>query len=742
MTAPKGMEGTVIAGRYEIVSPLGTGNFASVWKARQTDLGGDVAVKILEPGYGSDPDLVDDFIAQAKSYVAFRDDPRIATILDCGHDLDTGLNFVAMTLLGQTVESIASTQGALTAERVFKVAEDIGAALRAIHHKGMVHGDIKGTNIMTVPGDDRFVLTDFVVGLPTSPDGTAPTIDMNRLANWAYASPEKIQATSRTDLLPASDLYSLGVVLFRLATGRYPFESRFPQVVHDHLKATPPDPRSIRADIPLGLSQLILKCLEKDPADRFPDADEFLRAVNEARTVAPPPQLFGLPRTWVLIAGASLVALVAFGFLLFWPRGLEVALRTVPENASYRLYEGNAESRFDALRTGETPADLRDLPDGPYTVVVEQSGFFPKTQRFEVAKGMQPVVVVLDEQFELRVASDPSGADATLQALTGERAKYPGGPTPADFSGLRSGPYELVLRLENYATAIETLEVGAGQTEFHALLDPGELLPLAVLSSPPGATVSVDGTVADVPTPCKIKNLSVGTYRIAFEMDGFAPFDTTFALAASPGGDTLFVELGRLDGTPGEMTDSATEFRRAERREEARTEERQEDLRVEVRNHVQRKEWVEADRALRTLVESTGRTSETDAWRSQIDTNLAREAANREQNEEAARKGVRNTLRLYEAALESRNVSAFARLWVSLQPAEREKFERAMTDIVSQSIEITEGSLVLNGNRATLEFHEVRHIQPREGKPIEADRNRTMTLRRMSSGEWLIVSMK
>ena len=742
MTAPKGLEGTVIAGRYEIVSPLGTGNFASVWKARQTDLGGEVAVKILEPGYGSDPDLVDDFIAQAKSYVAFRDDPRIATILDCGHDLDTGLNFVAMTLLDQTVESIAQSQGTLPPDRVYKVAEDVGAALRAIHHKGMVHGDIKGTNIMTVPGDDRFVLTDFVVGLPTSPDGTAPTIDMNRLANWAYASPEKIQATSRADLLPASDLYSLGVVLYRIATGRFPFESRFPQVVHDHLKATPPDPRSLQPNLPLGLSQLIMRCLEKDPADRFPDADEFLRAVSDARTVAPPPQLFGFPRMWILLAGASLLALVAFGFLLFWPRGLEVALRTMPEQATYRLYEGEMESRFDAIRTGETPADLRDLADGPYTVVVEQAGYFPKTQRFEVAKGMQPVVVVLDEQHELRVASDPAGADATLQALTGDRAKHLGGPTPADFSGLRSGPYELVLRLENYATAIETLEVGSGQTEFHALLNPGELLPLAVLSSPPGATVLIDGSAADVPTPCKINNLNIGTYLVAFEMDGYARFDTTFVLASDPGGDTLFVELERMEGTHEEVSDGATEFRRAERREDARAEERMDDLRTKVRNHVQRKEWVEADRALKALLESTPRTSETDAWRSQIDTNLAKERANRAENDEAARTGVRKTLRQYEAALEALDMGAFARLWVSLQPAEREKYERGMTDIVSQSIEITEGSLVLNGNRATVDFHEVRRIQPREGKPIPADRNRTMKLRRMSSGEWLIVSIQ
>ena len=742
MTAPKGLEGTVIAGRYEIVSLLGTGNFASVWRAKQADMGGEVAVKILSPGYGSDPDLVDDFIGQAKAYASFRDDPRIASILDCGHDLDTGLNFVAMTLLEETVDSMLARSGPFPADRIYRVAEDVGAALRSIHHKGLVHGDVKGTNVMTVPGDGRYVLTDFVVGLPASADGTAPTLDMGRLANWAYASPEKIQATSRRDLTPASDLYSLGVLLFRLATGRYPFESRFPQVVHDHLRTPPPDPRTLRPDLPIGLSQLILRLLAKDPTDRFLDVDDFGRAVNEAKTVRANPTLLGHPRTWVLGGLGGLVALVAFGLFLFWPRGVVLPLRASPEAAEYRLFEGEVESRFDAVEVGETPADIRGLKEGLYTVVVEQAGFFPKTQRIEVTKGMAPAVVVLEEQHELRVASEPAGAEATLQPLTGDRKRQIGGPTPADFTELRSGPHELVLRLENYATLVETLEVGKGEAEFRAELRPGELVPLAVLSSPPAAEVSLDGTPADVPTPCRINNLVAGTYEISFTKEGCARFDTTFVLRGRPGGDTLFVELERTSEVTSVSPDRVTQFRAAEQREEARADQRVADLREKVRNHLQREEWAEADRALRSLLALTPSTGETDGWKSRIAGGLSHADANREANESAARAGVRSTLANYEAALESRSIEAFTRLWVSVQPAEREKFERALTDIRSQDIEITEGSIIVNGNRATVDFHEVRRILPREGKEIVADRNRTMTLRRMGSGEWLVESMR
>lgn len=736
MTTPKGLEGTVIAGRYEVVALLGAGNFASVWRARHLPAGEDVAVKVLSPGYGSDPELVDDFIAQAKAFLAFRDEPNVARVLEAGHDLDTGLNFAALALQGPTVDALLAGSGPFPPERVLRVATDVGTALRAIHHKGLVHGDVKGTNVLAAPQGERFVLADFLVGLPESADGTAPTLDMSRIANWAYASPEKVQATSRRDLRPASDLYSLGVLLFHLATGRFPFESRFPQIVHDHLSTPAPDPRVHRPDLAAPLAELILRCLAKDPAARFLDADDFLRAVESARAVRPAAAVLSSRPRWFFGAVAGAIAVLAFVAFLFWPRGLELALRTVPERAQYRLYAGEMESRFDAIEVGETPADIAIEDEGTYTVVAEAEGYFPKTAVVEVKKGMAPAVLVLEEALELRVESDPPGADATLRALSGEREKYRGDETPTDFDELRAGPHEITLRLEGYAPFVDTLEVGAEATSFRAVLVPGTPVPLVLLTSPPGAEVSVDGDPSGEPTPCRLVDLLPGTYEIAFRHPEHARRDTSFVLSGGSAGDTLFVDLhARSSGD-----DRARPLGAAD--EPERAESRAVTLREDVRGHVARRAWREAERSLTALLEIVPADDETRAWRGRISAGLEEARSERSAGDPAARSGVQAALQKYEAALEARDLEAFARLWVSLQPSERSKYERALADIRSQSIEIGVPSIRIDGSRATVEFQEIRRIQPREGKEIAADRKRAMTLRRMGSGEWLIESMR
>lgn len=737
MTTPKGLEGTVIAGRYEVVALLGAGNYASVWRARQLPAGNEVAVKVLSPGYGSDPELVDDFIAQAKSFLVFRDEPNVAQILEAGHDLDTGLNFAALALQGPSVDALLASSGPFPPERVLRVAADVGTALRAIHHRGLVHGDVKGTNVLAAPDGERFVLADFLVGLPDTADGTAPTLDMSRVANWAYASPEKVQATSRRDLRPASDLYSLGVLLFHLATARFPFESRFPQIVHDHLSTPPPDPRSFRAEIPAALAELILRCLAKDPSARFLDADDFLRAVEAARTVRAPAVLSARPR-WLLgaVAVAAAVVVLAFVAFLFWPRGLELSLRTVPESAHYRLYAGETEPGFEALKIGETPADLAIEEPGTYTVVVEAEGYFARTAVLEVKKGMAPAVLVLEEELELRVESEPSGADATLRALSGEREKYRGDETPTEFDELRAGPHEITLRLEGYAPFVDTLEVGKETTTFRAVLTVGEPVPLVLFSSPPGAEVSVDGDPTGEPTPCRLVDLLPGTYDIAFRHPEHGRRDTTFVLAGGSAADTLFMDLhtrtGRDDDVERGTRDADPE----------RAESRAAVLRDEVRGHVARRAWREAERSLTALLEIVPADDETRAWRGRISAGLEEARSERSPADPAARRGVEAALQKYEAALEARDLEAFSRLWVSLQPSERSKYERALADIRSQSVEVGAPAIRIEGARATVEFQEVRRIQPREGKEIVADRKRSMSLRRMGSGEWLIESMR
>ncbi len=753
MTNPQGLEGRILGGQYEVLSLLGQGTYATVWRARQTDVGGEVALKVLSGGYAAEPALVEDFLAQAKNFVSFRDDPRVATILGCGQDPATGLYYVAMTLLEEQVSTILEQTGPFSIARVYRLAEDAAVALKAIHGAGWVHGDIKPSNLMTVTGDDRFVLTDFLVGLVQSADGTAPTMDMNRLANWSYASPEKIKATTRADLLPASDIYSLGVVLFEVATGRLPFESKFPQIAQDHLKTVPPDPRSIRPDLPAGLAHLIQRCLAKNPSERFTTADALLEGIAASRVV---PETTSPSKLPYYIGGgvAGLLALLAL--LLLWPRGETLELESRPEGASYRIYEGDVESRFDAIEIGETPARIGGLEEGEYTVVVEMPGYFPQTQQIQIGGDADggPTMVVLSEMHRMRVESDPSGAEASLQALTGDRKRVLGGRTPTEFEGLRSGPHELVLRLENFATLVETVVVGRDETDVIRRLTPGELFSVDIFSSPPGCEIYIEGQPlyekgADrriMVTPCRIPNQQAGQLDVAFKKSGYQDFDTTFALAGGAAAETLFVELRKDPSAVAEETDDEPELtpllRDAAEQAEASADRRVAALRDRVSNHVRRKEWREAKQALDELRGKDPDSPDIASWSRQIEQGLEAGRVNRAEEEAEAREGVRKTLARYEGALEALDIRSFSLLWVSLQPSDREKFARAMQDIRQQSIDISNASIFVSGKKATAEFREQRSVLPNAGEEIRADRNRKMELRKMGSGEWLIVSLR
>lgn len=725
----RGLEGTIIARRYELLSLLGRGSYASVWKARQLDVGGEVAVKVLAPGYADDPALIEDFIAQAKAYVPFRDNPRIATILDCGQDLDTGYTYVAMSLLEETVEGIVREVGPLSPERVFRLAEDIGSALRTIHRVGLVHRDVKTTNIMTVPGDDRFVLTDFAVGLLEDlADQTAPTVDMTRVGNWAYASPERIHATRRSEIGPSSDIYSLGVVLFRAATGQFPFSAPFPQIISDQLKKEPPDPKALRPDIPRGLADVILRCLRKVPEDRFHSADDFLEGLRLARASTVRKVPIDLKSRRVVLGAAAVAALgiITLAILAFLPKGLAIDVRSQPPGASFRLFEGQAAARFDAKSTGVTPKRVKGLGERTYTVVVEKDGFFPKEVTFQPSRLHSELeTIVLERRVRLRVMSDPPGAIAEVRQL-GTDEGVEGGRTPADFTGLRAGPHELVLRLENYATLVDTILVGRDDGQITRRLNPGSLVALEVMTEPPGARIvltrldrgdasGLDRADVAEPTNCRIPNLEPGRYSVRLELARFETVDTTLALLAGDPVAQLAVALRpSKPTTPAEDGDDDT-----------------------------------ADRLTDRPLGPGDREVTSDDREAKEDAQVKAETKPEPEKKKPADPGVvaaespkiLQTLRQYEQALEERDVKSFARLWVALPPKELKDFESSLREVRSQKIEITENGIELVDNQATIRFREKRSIEPVSGKGTNSDRNRVMTLRRIG-GDWLIQSVR
>ncbi|MFQ5513379.1 MAG: protein kinase [Myxococcota bacterium] len=255
--------------RYEIVRELGRGGMGVVYLARDRVLERDVAYKVMAEALRGNSTALRSFLREAKA-AAQLNHPNIVTVYDAG-DSEHGF-YVAMEYVeGTTLKEIVQRRGAIPSGGAVWILRQMAEALSYAHSRRVVHRDIKTANTMWTP-DKQVKIMDF---------GLAKLMEEVRNATTQvsgtpfYMSPEQALGQSVDH---RTDLYSLGVMMFELATGTLPF--RKGNVPHHHVHTPPPDPRELRPDLPAGLARIILRCLEKDPDARYQDASEiaeFLR---------------------------------------------------------------------------------------------------------------------------------------------------------------------------------------------------------------------------------------------------------------------------------------------------------------------------------------------------------------------------------------------------------------------------------------------------------------------------------
>lgn len=261
-------------GKYQILEEIGRGGMAVVYKALDTTLDRVVALKVLAPHLAWEPGFIVRFRREAKT-AANLEHPNVVTIYEIGEA--EGSHYIAMQYIeGHTLKDIVDREGALPLSTVVNLVDQLASALDYAHAQGVVHRDVKPSNVI-VDAKGHVTLTDF--GIVKAADGTRLTKTGATLGTPEYMSPEQVENKA---VGPASDTYSLGVVVYEMLAGRVPFSGTTPHVLHAHVYEEPPAIGRVRRGLPTAIQDIVKKALAKDPRQRYRTAGEMARALTEA----------------------------------------------------------------------------------------------------------------------------------------------------------------------------------------------------------------------------------------------------------------------------------------------------------------------------------------------------------------------------------------------------------------------------------------------------------------------------
>lgn len=262
------MIGTILGSRYELLEKIGEGGMAIVYKAKCHLLNRYVAVKILKEEYSSNVDFMEKFKREAAS-VASLSSNNIVNIYDVGHERE--INYIVMEYIkGKTLKQIILENGSMNSDQVIDYGMQIAKALECAHKNNIIHRDIKPHNIL-VTEDGTVKVTDF--GIAKASSSVTITNTSTVMGSAHYFSPEQAKA-SFVDF--RTDIYSFGIVLYEMSTGRVPYDAESPvSVALKHIQEPVIPPKQINGNIPENLNKLIVKAMEKEPIKRYQTAKEM-----------------------------------------------------------------------------------------------------------------------------------------------------------------------------------------------------------------------------------------------------------------------------------------------------------------------------------------------------------------------------------------------------------------------------------------------------------------------------------
>ena len=264
--------GMFVAERYEIMGKIGAGGMSDVYKARDHILGRFVAIKVLKQEFSEDVNFVVKFRTEAQS-AAGLEHPNIVNIYDVGSE--AGMHYIVMEYVeGVTLKTYIEKKGQLTYKEAVSIAIQVGRGIEAAHAKNIIHRDIKPQNIL-ISTEGKAKVTDFGIARAVSSN----TISADVMGSVHYASPEQARNGFVDD---KSDIYSLGIVMYEMVTGRVPFDGETTvSIAIQHLQEEMTIPSVFAPELPVSLEKIILKCTQKSPDRRYLNISELLADLKQ-----------------------------------------------------------------------------------------------------------------------------------------------------------------------------------------------------------------------------------------------------------------------------------------------------------------------------------------------------------------------------------------------------------------------------------------------------------------------------